>query len=111
MRFYAIALIALIYSTAGYAQANSNSSAGDDPSQECLKQKTLEYFNRPELAVDLANLIALECAELLPQSSSEDCGPRQRLCDEVQVSTNRQITSTMREYAYKIIVALRQSGM
>jgi len=74
----------------------------------CVREKAISYSRREGLALDLANLLALECAELLPQTSEKDCGKNQALCDQIQTRTNEEITAINAEMAYKMIVSLRQ---
>jgi hypothetical protein len=84
------------------------SGAQRDPVDECLIDRVQKYAGTDQLAVVLANRIALECAELLPQRSNGDCGIAQASCDAVQEESNERITELLRTYAYKMIVILRQ---
>lgn len=99
------AMVAFYPSPVSAAQSQSQQI-----STQCVFDKAIAYSKKPELAEILAALIASECAELLPQTSKEDCGEAQARCDAVVEDTNAQLRRVMERYAYKAIVMSRQSG-
>jgi hypothetical protein len=81
-----------------------------EAANQCVKSKIPLYAKRDGLARDLAIQLALECAELLPQTSDKDCGKNQTICDQIQADANADITEVNAEMAYRMIVTLRQSA-
>ena len=92
------------------AQSAGSAEQKADPVKSCMPNKVLAYWKRPQPAEELAYRIAQECAELLPQSSSEDCGVAQARCDAIQQEYNANMRTGMERYAYRMIVGLRQGA-
>ena len=84
-------------------------SSEDSVTSKCMVMKSATYFKKTDLAVTLAQRIALECAELLPQHA-ENCPNNQAACDQIVQETNVQMTRLMEKYAYRMIVELRQKN-
>ena|SRR5579863_2372884 len=100
------AFVLVLCCTAAKSEDNSHN---DNPSGKCVAEKSQEYYKLPQSVMDIANIIALQCAELLPKSAAEAC-TNQYVCDQVDAEVNRQITQLNRELAYNLISLYRRPG-
>ena len=84
-------------------------SGSKDDTGKCVIGKALTYSKGPELAEVLAQVIASECAELLPQKSDKNFGELQARCDAIVEETNAQQRNLMARFAYRAVVMFRQN--